>query len=1462
MYRFEYYYAGLQINHPLAADVEVKTVGTNDDCHYRLIRDINIQPLHFMIRFVDNHFEICSLYEWQIDGQSAPLNAWQEIKYGQEVRITDDSVIKLVDLSQNSSNQRAAVASNPNSQPEALFIDEEDDDELSADEEDEIARLLQGQKTEPDESPLPKEPKRQIDIEQEITGKTIGERYYVTRKIGSGAMGEVYEVLDKELQRKIALKIFVYGDMECTARERFLLEAKAIGKLHHKNIVKVHDVGEYNHHPFYTMDLLNGKNIQELVQENNVQPRYAMKWVRDIASAIHAAHEANIIHRDIKPSNIVITKKGAILTDFGIAKDLAEHSQLTTAGETLGTPSYMSPEQAAGRTVHVNHSSDIYSLGAVLYEALTGYPPFVGNPIDVLQKVATSDPVPIYRLNRDVHPDAVMITQKAMWKEQRYRYATAEEMAEDIQRYLDGEPISGKLPPFYVRLRRYLKQNKAMAVCGLILIFMGIAAIAYYQYRNYRQYCLIRQQIEQYLEQAANASKKITRHTSLKELMEISELYTKVLLLSPDNAKALSGKLKITLLMASQATERHNLNFAKALYYMARQIDRQRKHGGNDPAIEAGEIEVDKLREQQQRHRFKQAEEVLQDVFEQKEREVVNEVALSLLRFPNVLNQLKEKYRHHKNPRIAKVFKLTSQCLRQNHKKIAGLDMLENMMVDLLPYGHREELEERMIEGLDGKLQQRIFSARILGLTRSTNAIPYLIKRIRYDVPDVVKYAMRSLLMLQGGENSLLAEIRSGAISLEKLQYGGKWSVSLLVTILLENPEQNFDKILPLLKAIKKAAVKPMVDIFAKTPTAQKAYLLKAISYFDDQRVLELLLKSADSYHEAIREAAIAGLGRTFWQHPQVRRILIKALDSDNERIRLQGISAVAKIKEQRLITKLARMLTSASKPMQQAICNTLSSMGSESASILIDQLNIARGQARLVLIQVLGNLKSEQAIDCLLPDLGSADSHTVTVVIDALAAIGRPALPKLFNNFGKGNVRTKVNILLVVKKIKAKDSLSLYLKAMKDESPEVSGVAISCLSSSGEKAIPILLQVLLNKKNSDQLWQKAAKALGEIGTLAIAPLMTAFVKVDITQRDRVARALIEIGSPALPRLFPLLKNEDPNIRVALAGMLGAFPGSEEVISALIQALSDPVQLVQEKAELSLGRLGGQVVPYLQKMLDKAENTHEKGTIVEILGKVKDKRALPLLSPLLADSQLYKKAALALKQYDTAIIPDLLPHLADASKRRGVTLALHYLGHKAIRPLMEAMLDREISVRIRQHIPLVLAYWRSKEMACFLFYHAHAYEDHGLRSGCWAALQQMGKIIVPYCIAYMTGDHNELGYCAQKYPVDRVHPHTSELLKLHPYYTAIHLIRYLKRNGYAHSLLADCARRLDGAQRSRLVHNLISLLRYDKTEVRRYAAWLLGELRDKRARPALQRALYDKDGSVRGAASGALGNIK
>ena len=1354
MYRIEHYYAGIKTDHRLAANAEVKTIGSNDDCHYRLLSDNNIQPLHFMVRFVDNHFEICSLYPWQINRQSAPVNSWQVIQYGQEVWMTDESIIKLIGPPKQSFTTEIAFADdNPPQQQGALFIDEEDEDEdeeLSAEEENEISRLLQGQSQLASES-SPSESDRQIDIEQEITGKTIGTRYYVMQKIGSGSMGEVYEVLDKELQRKVALKIFIYGDMACVARERFLLEAKSIGKLRHKNIVRVHDVGEYNGHPFYTMDLLIGKNIQELVRENAVQPRQAMKWVRDIAHAIHAAHQANIIHRDIKPSNIVITKKGSILTDFGIAKDLAEHSQLTTAGETLGTPSYMSPEQALGNLSQINHTSDIYSLGTVLYEALTGKPPFSGNAIEVLQKVVTSDPVAIHRRNRDVHPDAVVITQKAMWKEQRYRYATAEEMAEDIQRYLDGEPVLGKLPPVYVRLRRFVSQNKALAVCNAILILLGIAAVIYYQYYYYRQAWLTRQQTEQYLNKADTALKKMTHHTPLKELMEISELYTKILLLSPDNSKALAGKLEVTLLMASQATKRSNLNFAKALYYMARQINRQKDRFKADPRIEAGESKLDKLRKLQHQHRFKQAEDVLQDVFEGEEREVVNEVALSLLRFPSVLGELKDKYRWNKDTRITKVFKLTSQCLRHNNnQKIDSLDMLENMMIGLLPYGHREEFDQLMIEGLHGKLQERIFSAKMLGLTRSNKAIPYLIKRIRYDRPEVVKYAIRSLLMLQDGEKYLLAEIRIGSVSLEKLQYGGKWAVSLLVTILLEKPEQNFAIILPLLIAIKKAAVKPMLDIFAKIPTGQKACLLKILSYFDDSRVLDLLLKSANSYHENIRKAAIVGLGRTFCENPQVQQILVKALDSDDKDIQTQAITAIAKLKNPKLIPKLMRLLSSCSPQIQQTICETLSAMGTESVPALIKQLPTARGQTRLVLLQVLGNLKSEQAIDLMLADLGSRDSQISTVVVESLSRIGRIALPKLYKLFDNGNVRTKINILRVAKKIKDKDSLSFYTKAMKDESPEVSGVAISCLSASGEKAISILQKILLDKKNPDNVWKKAATALGEISEPAIVPLMKNFVQVDITVRYRVTNALIAIGRPALPHLLPLLNSDNPNIRVALAGMLGEFPGSDEVIYALIKALSDPEQLVQKRAELSLGRLGSQVFPYLQKMLKNAENTHDKGTLLEILGKIKDKRALPLLYPILADPQLYKKCAIALKQYGIGIILDLLPHLADEKKRKGATLTLHYMGHRAVKPLMEAMVGNEISEEVRRHLPMVLAHWKSKEMVCFLFYHANC-GYHTIRSSCWQALHQMGKVVVPYCIAYMTADMDELGYYAKKY---------------------------------------------------------------------------------------------------------------
>lgn len=268
--------------------------------------------------------------------------------------------------------------------------------------------------------------------------------YEVKGEIARGGMGVVYRVLDRSLKREVAVKVLLSGPGAADEDlRRFYREAQSAARLRHSNIVSIHAVGEVGGQPYIVMDYIDGENLADLIDAGAVTPRRALDITEQVAGALHYAHLRGVVHRDIKPGNILIDNLGqAQLMDFGLAKRLDERMQLTRTGTTVGTPTYMPPEQAEGHLEEVDAQSDVYSVGAVLYEMLTGQPPFAGeNTMAILMKVLEEDPVPPRRINPRIHRDVENICLKAMEKSKARRYASALEMAEDIRRLKRGEAI-------------------------------------------------------------------------------------------------------------------------------------------------------------------------------------------------------------------------------------------------------------------------------------------------------------------------------------------------------------------------------------------------------------------------------------------------------------------------------------------------------------------------------------------------------------------------------------------------------------------------------------------------------------------------------------------------------------------------------------------------------------------------------------------------------------------------------------------------------------------------------------------------------------------------------------------------------------------------------------------------------------------------------------------------------------
>jgi serine/threonine protein kinase len=278
--------------------------------------------------------------------------------------------------------------------------------------------------------------------------------YELIEEIGRGAMGVVYKAWEPSLQRHVALKMILRGDRASMADlARFRGEARAAARLTHRNIVPVYKVGEHQGRDYFCMELVEGTTLAALAAAGPLPQERAAHYVAAIARAVHHAHDQGILHRDLKPSNVLIDRDDQPrVTDFGLAKRVAGEPgvsisgvALTQTGAIVGTPNYMAPEQAAACQSEVGPAADIYALGAILYELLTGRPPFQAASVwDVLLLVRTEEPVRPRLLNRKVHPDLEMICLKCLEKRPEHRYGSALALAEDLERFLHSEPVEAR----------------------------------------------------------------------------------------------------------------------------------------------------------------------------------------------------------------------------------------------------------------------------------------------------------------------------------------------------------------------------------------------------------------------------------------------------------------------------------------------------------------------------------------------------------------------------------------------------------------------------------------------------------------------------------------------------------------------------------------------------------------------------------------------------------------------------------------------------------------------------------------------------------------------------------------------------------------------------------------------------------------------------------------------------------
>lgn len=287
--------------------------------------------------------------------------------------------------------------------------------------------------------------------------------YELLEEVGVGGMGLVYRARQITLNRTVALKMIRPGQRTSERLpERFRTEAEAAARLQHPSIVQVFDVGEVDGQAYYSMQLVEGRTLAELLSDGPLSPRKAAEHLLVIAEAVAYAHRQGIVHRDLKPSNVLLDSLGRPrITDFGLAKLLDQPRDWTTGDHLLGTPAYMSPEQAGATTHRVGPACDIYALGAILFEMLTGRPPFIGsNSLEILWQVRECEPPRPRKLRPKLPAELELICLKCLQRDPRHRYADAEALADDLRRYLNGDAVSvSSLNPLG-RLLRTLQRSQ------------------------------------------------------------------------------------------------------------------------------------------------------------------------------------------------------------------------------------------------------------------------------------------------------------------------------------------------------------------------------------------------------------------------------------------------------------------------------------------------------------------------------------------------------------------------------------------------------------------------------------------------------------------------------------------------------------------------------------------------------------------------------------------------------------------------------------------------------------------------------------------------------------------------------------------------------------------------------------------------------------------------------------------
>ena len=316
--------------------------------------------------------------------------------------------------------------------------------------------------------------------------------YEILDELGRGGMGVVYKARQTGLNRVVALKMILSAEHAgADEMKRFRIEAEAVAQLQHPNIVQVYEIGEHNGRPYFSMEFVEGGSLQQRIGGKPQPPKWCAAMAEKLALAMHAAHAQGIIHRDLKPANVLLCTAGVPpavtpasrrhgtrleeprIMDFGLAKRLKADESLTQSGAVMGTPQYMAPEQASGEARRVGPLADVYALGAILYTMLTGKPPFSADTaMAMLRKVLNEEPAPPTALHKRIPPDIETICLKCLQKEPAKRYASANELAADLRRFLNGEPIVARASSPWEKAAKWARRSPTAAA------LIGVSALA------------------------------------------------------------------------------------------------------------------------------------------------------------------------------------------------------------------------------------------------------------------------------------------------------------------------------------------------------------------------------------------------------------------------------------------------------------------------------------------------------------------------------------------------------------------------------------------------------------------------------------------------------------------------------------------------------------------------------------------------------------------------------------------------------------------------------------------------------------------------------------------------------------------------------------------------------------------------------------------------------------------------